>query len=232
MNADAPEQAPIPWPGFAPHPSAAPAPLPVRSNSDPVIALTRAWLERAVIGLNLCPFARAVHVRGRIRWVVSAARDSDALLAELCDELDRLAAAGSGLSPPEGGEEPGPTPATETTLLIHPWVLADFEDYNDFLAVAEAAVEQLGHGGVLQVASFHPDYRFADAEPDDPAHATNRSPFPMLHLLREDSIDRAVAAFPEPELIYEANIRTLRRLGHGGWAALQAQCLRDAAGEP
>lgn len=195
-------------------------------GSDPVIAVTRAWLERAVIGLNLCPFARAVHVRGRIRWVVSPARDSDALLAVLCDELDRLAAA-------EDDYQPDPRTETqpETTLLIHPWVLTDFEAYNDFLSVAEAAVEQLGHAGVLQVASFHPHYRFADAEPDDLAHATNRSPFPMLHLLREDSIDRAVAAFPEPELIYEANIRTLRRLGHGGWVALQAQCLRDAAGE-
>ena len=217
MNTDAPEQVPTPWPGIPPE----------ACPGGHVIALTRAWLERAVIGLNLCPFARAVHARGRIRWVVSPARDTDALLAVLCDELDRLAA-NEDDHPPEPGTETPP----ETTLLIHPWVLTDFEAYNDFVAVAEAAVEQLGHGGVLQVASFHPDYRFADAEPGDPAHATNRSPFPMLHLLREDSIDRAVAAFPEPETIYEANIRTLRRLGHAGWATLQAQCLRDAAGEP
>jgi hypothetical protein len=225
MNADAPEQVPIPWPGFPPEGVA----------TDRVIALTRAWLERAVIGLNLCPFARAVHVRGRIRWVLSPARDTDALLAVLCDELDRLAAGADrppDASHPHAGPHDAQQEAPETTLIIHPWVLGEFEDYNDFLAVAEAAVEQLGHAGVLQVASFHPQYRFADAEPDDPAHATNRSPFPMLHLLREDSIDRAVAAFPEAEAIYEANIRTLRRLGHAGWAALQAQCLRDAAGEP
>jgi hypothetical protein len=183
------------------------------AGRDGVVACTRGWLEQAVIGLNLCPFARGVHVRGRIRWVVSEARDTDALLAVLCEELDHLAAAD-----PE---------QTETTLLIHPGVLQDFGDYNDFVALAERAVEQLGHGGVLQVAGFHPDYRFGDAEPDDPAHATNRSPWPLLHLLREDSIDRAVAAFPEAELIYEANIATLRRLGHEGWAALQARWRGD-----
>ncbi|HWH72702.1 MAG TPA: DUF1415 domain-containing protein [Methylibium sp.] len=179
-----------------------------------VLAETRAWLERAVIGLNLCPFARAVHVKGRIRWVVSAARDSDALLAELCDELDALAAAD-----PE---------QVDTTLLIHPGVLQDFEAYNDFLAVAEAAVEQLGHAGVLQVASFHPDYCFADAEPEDIANATNRSPWPLLHLLRETSIERAVAAFPQPETIYDANVATLRRLGSDAWERLREACRRDA----
>ncbi|HSV68871.1 MAG TPA: DUF1415 domain-containing protein [Methylibium sp.] len=187
-------------------------------NPARVLAETRAWLERAVIGLNLCPFARAVHVKQRIRWVVSTARDTDALLAQLCDELDALAAAD-----PE---------RVDTTLLIHPAVLADFGAYNDFLAVADAAVAQLGHAGVLQVASFHPDYRFADAEPDDIANATNRSPWPMLHLLREDSIDRAVAAFPEAEAIYAANIATLHRLGAEGWAALQAECRREAESDP
>ena len=186
------------------------------ADRDHVVACTRAWLEQAVIGLNLCPFARGVHARGRIRWVVSEACDTDALLGVLSDELDHLAAAD-----PE---------QTETTLLIHPGVLQDFADYNDFVALAEMAVEQLGHGGVLQVAGFHPDYRFGDAEPDDPAHATNRSPWPLLHLLREESIDRAVAAFPEAELIFEANIATLRRLGHEGWAALQAHWRGD--GDP
>jgi hypothetical protein len=183
-------------------------------SADRVLAETRAWLERAVIGLNLCPFARAVHVKQRIRWVVCEARDTEALLAALCDELDHLAAAD-----PE---------AVDTTLLIHPRVLGDFDDYLGFLDVAEAALAQLGHEGVLQVASFHPDYRFADAEPADIANATNRSPWPMLHLLREASIDRAVAAFPAPETIYEASIATLRRLGPEGWAALQAACRREA----
>ncbi len=187
-------------------------------GADRVRAETRAWLERAVIGLNLCPFARAVHVKQRIRWVVCEARDTDALLATLCDELDRLAAAD-----PE---------AVDTTLLIHPHVLGDFDDYLGFLDVAEAALVQLGHAGELQVASFHPDYRFADTEADDIANATNRSPWPMLHLLREASVARAVAAFPEPEAIYETNIATLRRLGADGWAALRADCRRDADEAP
>ncbi len=196
--------------GTAPNPPCAgPPDLATAAGRQAVLAGTRAWLEHAVIGLNLCPFARAVHGKDRIRWVVSEARDTDALLALLCDELDHLAK----VDPAQ----------TETTLLIHPGVLQDFADYNDFVVLAEMAVEQLGHGGVLQVAGFHPDYCFGDAEPDDPAHATNRSPWPLLHLLREASIDRAVAAFPEAERIYEANIQTLRRLGHEGWAALKTR---------
>jgi len=193
-------------------------PLPTLSaeGSQPrrVMAETRAWLERAVIGLNLCPFARAVHVKDRVRYVVSDAREADALLATLCDELGLLA-------------QSDPL-VLETTLLIHPRVLTDFEDFNDFLDIAEAAVVQLGHRGVIQVASFHPDYRFAGTEADDPGNATNRSPWPTLHLLREASIERAVASFPDAAAIYEVNIETLQRLGADGWAALQAQCRRDA----
>ena len=113
-------------------------------------------------------------------------------------------------------------------MLIHPQVLSDFEDFNDFLDIAEAAVEQLGYRGVIQVASFHPDYRFAGTAADDPGNATNRSPWPTLHLLREDSIERAVASLPDAAAIYEVNIKTLQRLGADGWAALQAQCRRDA----
>ena len=167
---------------------------------------TRLWLERAVIGLNLCPFAKAVHARRQIRYVVSAAGSEEALLADLMHELQLLAAA-----------DPGDI---ETTLLIHPRVLTDFLDYNDFLDLADAAVEELGLDGFLQVASFHPDYQFADSEPDDIANYSNRAPFPTLHLLREESVDRAVAAFPEAERIYETNIETLRKLGHAGWRAL------------
>lgn len=178
------------------------------------LAETRAWLERAVIGLNLCPFARAVQAKGQIRYVVSDARDPAELLADLRRELLALAAA----DPAE----------TDTTLLVHPGVLADFGDYNDFLDQADAALEALGLAGELQVASFHPDYRFAGSAADDIANATNRSPHPTLHLLREASIDRAVAAFPDPASIYEANIRRLRELGPAGWAALQAACRADA----
>ena len=184
-------------------------------TADLALAETRAWVDRAVIGLNLCPFAKAPRVKGQVRCVVSEARDAEALLAVLVDELKRLAE-----TPPD---------RVETTLLIHPQVLTDFDDYNDFLDLADAAVAELGLEGVIQVASFHPRYRFAGSKADDLANATNRSPYPTLHLLREASISRAVTAFPEAEAIFEANIATLRRLGAEGWAALQARCREDAA---
>jgi hypothetical protein len=159
-----------------------------------------------VIGLDLCPFARAVHARGQIRWVVSPAATPEALLADLLDELRTLAAA-----------DPA---AIDTTLLIHPAVLGDFLDYNDFLAVADAAVADLGLAGTLQIASFHPRYQFAGTAPDDVESFTYRSPYPILHLLREASVERAVAAFPDAATIYEKNIATLRRLGVEGWRRL------------
>ena len=179
-----------------------------------VIAETRAWIVRAVIGLNLCPFAKAVHARNQVRYVVSSATTSDTLLAELCDEMLLLVAAD-----PE---------VVDTTLLIHPQVLQGFRDFNDFLGVADAALKKEGLEGVLQVASFHPLFQFAGTRPDDMTNATNRSPYPTLHLLREQSVDRAVAAGPRAETIYEANVRTLQALGAEGWAALQAQCKADA----
>lgn len=181
---------------------------------DPVIAETRAWVDRAVIGLNLCPFAKAPQVKGLVRYVHSTATDPAALLADLITELERLAE-----SPPD---------RLETTLLVHPGVLADFADFNDFLAVAEDTVAELDLEGVIQVASFHPDYQFEGTAADDIGNATNRSPFPTLHLIREESLDRAVEAFPEAEAIYETNIATLERLGAEGWAALQRQCRDDA----
>ena len=174
--------------------------------ADDVIAATRLWIERAVIGLNLCPFAKAVEVKNQIRFVVSVARTQDDLLVELADELRLLAAAD-----PE---------VCDTTLLIHPQVLNDFLDYNDFLDIADAAVDTLGLDGVVQVASFHPDYQFAGTQPDDIDNYTNRAPYPTLHLLREDSVERAVAAYPDTEQIYENNVRTLRKLGPDGWRGL------------
>lgn len=170
------------------------------------MAATRAWIERAVIGLNLCPFAKAVYVREQIRYVVSEAPTPDALLHDLERELRLLAE-----TPPE---------RVDTTLLIHPGVLKDFLDYNDFLDLAGRAVEALGLEGVLQVASFHPDYQFAGTAADDITNFTNRSPYPTLHLLRESSVDQAVAAFPEAKNIYLRNKDTLRRLGKAGWDAL------------
>jgi hypothetical protein len=172
-----------------------------------IIAATKEWLEKAVIGLNLCPFAKAVHLNDQIRYAVSDASAPEALLADLLAELRTLEAA---------------DPAKiETSLLIHPDALTDFLDYNDFLGVAEAAVADLGLEGVLQVASFHPRYQFAGTAPDDIENYTNRSPYPMLHLLREESVERAVAAFPDAAEIFEKNIATLRLLGHEGWKRLQ-----------
>jgi hypothetical protein len=169
-------------------------------------AATRRWLERAVIGLNLCPFAKAVHIKNQIRYAVTAARTLDELLADLEHELEALAAA---------------DPADcDTTLLIHPEALTDFLDYNFFLGEADAALRRLGFEGTFQIASFHPGYVFAGTADDDIGNYTNRSPHPMLHLLREDSIDRAVAAFPDAAEIYDRNIATLQRLGHAGWRAL------------
>ena len=173
---------------------------------EEIISATRVWLEKAVIGLDLCPFARAVHVRNQIRYVVSEAETPEELLADLIAELQALAAA----DPEE----------IDTTLLIHPRVLEDFLDYNDFLGVAEATVEELGLTGVLQVASFHPRYQFAGTEPDDIENYTNRSPYPILHLLREESVERAVDSFSDTAQIYEKNIETLRRLGPEGWNRL------------
>jgi hypothetical protein len=176
------------------------------AEAEEIVVATRTWLERAVIGLNLCPFAKAVHLGGRIRYAVSVAETPDELRADLVDELQALADA----DPEE----------IETTLLIHPRVFADFLDYNDFLEVADETLAELDLVGEIQVASFHPRYQFAGTEPDDIENYTNRSPYPMLHLLRESSVDRAVETFSDASEIYERNIETLRKLGHEGWRRL------------
>ena len=181
-------------------------------DQQAALQATRAWVEHAVIGLNLCPFAKAVQVKDLVRYVCSDARDTTALLAALRSDLQRLA---------DTSME-----AVETTLLVHPAVLQDFLDYNDFLAEADALLVEMGLDGTLQIASFHPQYQFAGADVDDIENATNRSPYPTLHLLREASIERAVAAFPEAATIYEANQRALRKLGPVGWAALRAHWQR------
>lgn len=170
------------------------------------IADTRRWLERAVIGLNLCPFAKAPHVKGQIHYAVCAATSGKALLPVLRAELEALAAA----DPAE----------RETTLVIVPRAFADFLDFNDFLDDAEGKLAELGLEGVIQIAPFHPRFQFAGTEEDDITNATNRAPYPTLHLIREESIDRAVEAFPEAEAIYEANMAMLEELGTAGWQAL------------
>jgi hypothetical protein len=174
--------------------------------SGEVIAHTKLWLERAVIGLNLCPFAKAVFIKDQIRYVVSSAQTPEELLVDLMAELKLLQQAD-----PE---------AIDTTLLIHPDALRDFLDYNDFLDVADAAVEELELDGEIQVASFHPEYQFAGTDIDDISNYTNRAPYPTLHLLRETSVERAVDAFPEAAQIFDKNMRTLQQLGLDGWQKL------------
>ena len=179
-----------------------------------VLAETRAWVRHAVVGLNLCPFAKAPLVKEQIRYVVSEARDTHMLLDVLREELQTLVQAD-----PE---------QIETTLVIHPDVLGDFTEFNDFLDEADHLLDTMDLTGVIQVASFHPQYRFAGTADADMGNATNRSPYPTLHLLREASVERGVAAFPGADTIFEANIRTLEALGTEGWAAVRAQCRRDA----
>ena len=176
--------------------------------ADDPIAATRRWLERAVIGLNLCPFAKAVYVKEQVRFVLSDASTPQALLAQLGEELLLL--------------RDTPAAQVDTTLLVHPQVLEDFLDYNDFLDEADALVEALDLEGVLQVASFHPQYQFAGTAAEDIGNCSNRSPYPTLHLLREDSVARAVDAYPDPEAIVERNIATLQALGVDGWRKLMA----------
>lgn len=173
---------------------------------DQVVAATRLWLEKAVIGLNLCPFAKAVYLKDQVRFVVSTAPHLDGLLEDLDRELDFLAAA----DPDE----------VDTILLIHPTLLPDFLDFNDFMQLAEAALDEHHLQGVIQIASFHPHFQFADTQADDMANYTNRTPYPTLHLLREASVSKAVAAFPATETIYQRNIVTLQTLGITGWQAL------------
>ena len=175
-------------------------------DDQTVIDATRIWLEKAVIGLNLCPFAKAVYVKNQIRYVVSHARHTDQFLEELDSELERLA----NTDPEE----------IDTTLLIHPTLFPEFSVFNDLLDLVETAPEALGLEGVLQVASFHPDFQFADTQPDDMSNYTNRSPYPTLHLIRECSIARAAESFPDPSVIFERNIEVVNELGPEGWKGL------------
>ncbi|ADL56174.1 DUF1415 domain-containing protein [Gallionella capsiferriformans] len=175
-------------------------------TNDTIIAATQDWLEKAVIGLNLCPFAKAVHVKKQIRYVVSSATTEDVLFDELIAELRRLQAA----DPDE----------IDTTLLIHPYVLTDFLDYNDFLDAVDIATAEPEFNDAFQVASLHPQYQFAGTELDDIENYSNRAPYPTLHLLREASVDRAVDAFPDADRIPDANIEMLKKLGHEGWEKL------------
>ena len=171
-----------------------------------VLAATQLWLEKAVIGLNLCPFAKAVYVKQQVHFVVSMAANEAELLSELQVELEALLSIDSQVR--------------DTTLLIIPNRFNDFLDFNDFIGEADALLEEMDLGGVLQIASFHPQFQFAGTDVSDVSNYTNRAPYPIVHLLREASIDRAVASFPDASVIYKRNIETLEELGVAGWEAL------------
>jgi hypothetical protein len=168
---------------------------------------THYWLERAVIGLNLCPFAKTVHVRGKIRSVLSAANDEHGVMPELIAELKHLAQVSAE--------------QVDTTLIVVPQFFENFEDFNDFLGEAEDELWVQGFEGIFQLASFHPRYQFAQTAVNDAQNNTNRAPYPTLHILREASVDVAVAAM-DTESIYEANIQTMEKLGNEGYARLLA----------
>ncbi len=167
---------------------------------------TQKWLLEAVVGLNLCPFAKSVVVKDMVRYRVCASSDPADLLALLREELQHLSAADSAV--------------LDTTLLIAPHALPDFLDFNDFLAECDEVLVDLELDGVLQVADFHPQYQFGGTDVDDIENFTNRTPYPTLHLLREASIDKAVEVYPDAAMIFERNIAVLKKLGHKGWAQL------------
>lgn len=175
-------------------------------DSATVTDHTRQWLEKAVIGLNLCPFAKAPHVKNLVRISVSQARHLDGFLEDLDRELQLL----------------GDTPADEleTTLLVHPTLFPDFDTFNQMLDIADAAVVDNGLEGIVQIAPFHPDFQFEGTDSDDIGNYTNRSPYPTLHLIREDSIAKAAQAFPDASAIFERNITLLEEMGHEGWDKL------------
>ena len=187
-------------------------------SNEIYIADTQRWLERAVIGLNLCPFAKAVHVKGLIRYVASEATTPAELLSVLKIELNSLATMDADCV----------SIAYETTLLIAPFCLQEFLDFNDFLGKADKLIAKMKLEGIIQLANFHPQYQFAGTEPDDITNFTNRAPYPTLHLLRESSIAQAVEAFPEAEAIFGVNMQTMERLGLKGWDELQVGATLNA----
>ncbi|MDV6319539.1 DUF1415 domain-containing protein [Chromohalobacter sp. HP20-39] len=180
-----------------------------------IIAMTRAWVANFVVAHDVCPFAGREVRRDSLRYVVAGDADPERLLHTLIEECQRLDA----------------EPAIETTLLILPEGLSDFDDYLDLLGVAEALLEAEGYAGIYQLASFHPDYVFEGVAANDPANYTNRSPWPMWHLLREASVEAAVANHPAPESIPEDNVAALRDMGSAALAEQWAACRRVRASD-
>lgn len=181
------------------------------TNDNEYIEATRLWVQRLVVDMNLCPFAKRELVKERVRFAITAATTEAQLLAALRAELERLQS----------------DPSVETTLLIHPQVLQDFRDYNQFLDAADGLLVDMQLDGIYQIASFHPHYQFAGTAADDAENYTNRTPYPLLHLLREDSLERAIASYPDVDGIPERNIALMQRLGHDALQQLLAS-LTDA----
>lgn len=169
------------------------------TRPESIVDAVRRWIESIVVGLDLCPFARRVVQGNRIRYVVTDAADAESLRTVLAEELRFLAAA--------------PLDDVETTLLIHPGVLEQFADYCDFLPAADQLIRSLRLEGVLQIASFHPEFQFADSRPDDVENYTNRSPYPLLHLLREESVSKVAGSTEEMLKIPQRNAQLLRQMG-------------------
>lgn len=178
--------------------------MPGIETPESILARTRQWIETVVVGMNFCPFAKRELRHGTVRFTVSSCSDMESVLLQLIDECAHLDA----------------RPETQTTLLVLPDGFADFDDYLDLAGLAEDLLAERGYEGVYQVASFHPDYRFAGTEAGDPANYTNRSPYPMLHLLREDALEAAIASYPDPESIPDGNIAKARALGADYWLKL------------
>ena len=177
-----------------------------------IVSSVRHWVETLVVDLNLCPFAKRELVKDRIRFSVTEASTEEALLQMLEEEFQRLESDAN----------------IETTLLIHPCVLQDFFDYNNFLALAEGLVQQLGLEGVYQIAGFHPEYQFAGTEPEDVENFTNRTPYPLMHLIREESLGRAIASYPDPDNIPTRNIQLMQDLGEDKMKAMLQACFEAA----
>lgn len=179
-------------------------------NDEEIIQAVRQWVETFVVGMNLCPFAKRELVKKRVRFVTTAATTAEQLLQVLQTELELL----------------NEDPSVETTLLIHPAVLQDFYDFNDFLGCADSLLVDMELEGIYQVASFHPDYQFGGTRPGDAENYTNRAPYPVLHLLREESLERVIADYPDVDDIPERNIALMNRLGQDKLEALLKLCLK------
>lgn len=177
-------------------------------NPEQVISHTKKWITDVVIGCNFCPFAAREVKRNSIRYHVETSSNLNTVLSSLMEECQRL------------DEDPG----IATTLIIYPENFTDFEDYLELLGIAEALLAKEGYEGIYQLASFHPEYQFGGTDKEDASNYTNRSPYPMLHLLREEDVEKAIAGFPDPDSIPEKNIAFTKKMGREYMQQLWRSC--------